>query len=161
MLPLFFKSNYSSSKLKIYFKKFNPDIKSVLPDYKTTGSSGMDISSASTDKIIVEPGSTALIPTNIVMEIPDGYEGQVRPRSGLAFKKSVTVLNTPGTIDSDYRGEIKVILMNHGKEPFEVNFGDRIAQLIISKYEKAELIEIEELSDTQRGDGGYGSTGVR
>jgi dUTP pyrophosphatase len=96
-----------------------------------------------------------------VIEIPPGYEGQVRPRSGLALKHQITVLNTPGTVDSDYRGEVKVLLINLGKEPFVINFGDRIAQLIISSYEKAELEISESLTDTERKDGGYGSTGVK
>jgi dUTP pyrophosphatase len=120
----------------------------------------MDLSSASLESIIIQPGETKLIPTNLIIEIPKGYEGQVRPRSGLALKFGITVLNSPGTIDCDYRGEVKVLLINHGKENFTVKFGDRIAQLIISNYEKVEPTLVKSVSDTGRGSGGYGSTGV-
>jgi dUTP pyrophosphatase len=145
--------------VKVYFKKVNPKIETSLPEYQTKDSAGMDISSASLKAVLIHPGETKLIPTNLILEIPQGYEGQIRPRSGLALKHNVTVLNSPGTVDSDYRGEVKVLLINHGKEDFEVKFGDRIAQLIISKCEKAELLPSENLSDTKRGSGGYGSTG--
>ena len=146
--------------MKVNFKKSNPEIDSPLPEYKTEGSAGMDLSSSSGDTITIRPGQTALIPTNLIIELPSGYEGQVRPRSGLALKHSITVLNTPGTIDSDYRGEVKVVLINHSDKDFEINFGDRIAQLVIAQYTKIELNEVKELSDSERGEGGYGSTGV-
>ena len=120
----------------------------------------MDLCSSSKEIITIPAGESGLIPTNLILQIPSGYEAQVRPRSGLALKHSVTVLNSPGTIDSDYRGEIKVLLINHGITDFEVKCGDRIAQLVITKYEKVDLRESIELSDTERGDGGYGSTGV-
>lgn len=152
MLPFLF--------MKISFKKFDPDQQAIIPEYKSEHSAGMDLSSASNEKIIITPDSTALIPTNLIIEIPEGYEGQVRPRSGLALKYGITVLNSPGTIDSDYRGEVKVLLINFGKENFEVNFGDRIAQLVIAKYEKAVLEETNDISETARGHGGYGSTGI-
>ncbi len=132
----------------------------IIPEYKTNGSAGLDLSSSSEQKIILKPSEAKLIPTNLIFEIPEGYEGQVRPRSGLAMKNGISILNTPGTIDSDYRGEVKVLLVNFGKEDFEINFGDRIAQIIISRYEKVDLVEADEVSDTERGDGGYGSTGV-
>ncbi|MBS1518519.1 MAG: dUTP diphosphatase [Bacteroidetes bacterium] len=121
----------------------------------------MDLSSSSRDKIFISPGDHSLIPTNIILEIPEGYEGQIRPRSGLALKHGITVLNSPGTIDSDYRGEIKVLLINHGKDIFEINAGDRIAQLVISDYSRCELSLSESISDSVRGEGGYGSTGKK
>lgn len=147
--------------IKIKLKKFNPEINSVLPSYKTVHSSGLDLASASAEPIIIQSYETKIVPTNWVIEIPEGYEGQVRPRSGLALKHQITVLNTPGTIDADYRGEVKVLLINFGKEPFVINFGDRIAQLIISKYEKVDLEISDSLSDTERSEGGYGSTGIK
>ena len=143
--------------MKVYFKRVNTEIQNPIPEYKTIGSAGMDIASASLKAVIIHPGEIKLIPSNFILEIPKGYEGQVRPRSGLALKHNVTVLNSPGTIDSDYRGEVKVLLINHGKKDFTVKFGDRIAQLIISKCEQAELILSKNLSDTERGSGGYGS----
>lgn len=146
--------------MKINFKRHNPSIDSPLPEYKTEGSAGMDLSSASEEKIIIAPGKKALIPTNVIIELPMGYEGQVRPRSGLALKHGITVLNSPGTVDSDYRGEIGVVLINHGENDFEINFGDRIAQLIIAKYEHCEINVVDQLSTSARGDGGYGSTGI-
>lgn len=146
--------------MKLLYKKINPDISGCKLVYSTEGSSGMDLSSASLEDVIIKPGETQLIPTNLIIEIPKGCEGQVRPRSGLALKYGITVLNSPGTIDCDYRGEVKVLLINHGKKEFSVKFGDRIAQLIVSTYEKVD-IELEEyLSSTGRGSGGYGSTGI-
>ena len=120
----------------------------------------MDLSSSSEETITITPGQKALVPTNIIIELPQGYEGQVRPRSGLALKHGITVLNSPGTVDSDYRGEIGVVLINHGDKDFEIKFGERIAQLIIAKYEHCEINEVTELSTSSRGEGGYGSTGV-
>ena len=146
--------------MKLYYKKFNPDIPVKELAYSTEGSSGIDLSSAIPEDVIIGPGERKLITTNLILAIPEGYEGQVRPRSGLALKSGITVLNTPGTIDSDYRGEVKVLLINLGNEDFKIRFGDRIAQLIISKYEKAEPVLVQELSETTRGSGGYGSTGI-
>jgi dUTP pyrophosphatase len=146
--------------LKLLYKKINPDIPGCNLVYSTEGSSGIDLSSASLNNIVISPGETQIIPTNLIIEIPKGCEGQVRPRSGLALKFGITVLNSPGTIDCDYRGEVKVLLINHGKKDFTVKFSDRIAQLIISSYEKVEIELEENLSDTERGSGGYGSTGV-
>jgi dUTP pyrophosphatase len=131
-----------------------------LPAYATKGSAGMDLLAAIDAEIVLEPGSRALVPAGIAIELPEGIEAQVRPRSGLAAKNGVTVLNAPGTIDSDYRGEIKVILVNLGQEPFRITRGMRIAQIVIARHERAELVETDTLSETARGAGGYGSTGL-
>jgi len=131
-----------------------------LPAYATPGSAGMDLVAAIDSDVDLLPGARALVPTGIAIELPDGIEAQVRPRSGLAAKNGITVLNTPGTIDSDYRGEIKVILVNLGQEPFRVTRGMRIAQMVIARHERAELVETDTLSETTRGAGGYGSTGL-
>ncbi len=132
-----------------------------LPAYQTGHASGADVCAAMSDPIVLEPGSRVLIPTGISMEIPIGFEIQVRPRSGLAFKNGVTIVNTPGTIDSDYRGELKIILINHGKENFEVNPGDRIAQLVLAPVLQADFQEATDISQTERGAGGFGSTGLK
>ncbi len=138
-----------------------PSAKDIeLPSYATPGSVGLDLRAAVDDKVVLEPGERALIPTGIILEIPEGYEGQIRPRSGLAVKKGITVLNSPGTIDADYRGEIKVILINLGEEKVEIKRGDRVAQLIIAPVVKADIEEVEDLSETVRGNGGFGSTGI-
>ena len=133
----------------------------ALPRYETAGSACMDIKAALEEPILLKPLQRVLIPTGLYIELPDGYEAQVRPRSGLAIKKGLSVLNSPGTIDSDYRGEIKVIMINLSNESVIVNTGERIAQLVISKYEKAELTEVDELSNSDRGAGGFGHTGVK
>lgn len=149
-------------KIIIKFKRLSDRFNDIpLPAYSTEGSSGMDLRAAVEDKIIIKPLETVLIPTNLAVEIPKGFEGQVRPRSGLAAKNSVTILNTPGTIDSDYRGEIKIILTNFGKEDFTVNRGDRIAQLVITRIERVEIIESNELEETKRNEGGFGHTGLK
>jgi len=133
----------------------------VIPEYKTKGAAGADLCAYLPDgKIVIEAGKTDIIPTGLFFEIPEGYEIQVRPRSGLAAKNGVTVLNTPGTIDSDYRGEIKIILINLGQEPFEIKNGDRIAQMVISPVIQASFTRVQGLSKTERGQGGFGSTGV-
>lgn len=132
-----------------------------LPKYQTEGSAGLDICSASLEDIIIPSGKLKLIPTGIAIAIPNGYECQVRSRSGLAAKNMVFCLNSPGTIDSDYRGEVKVILANLGDEDFVVKFGDRIAQLVFNKYEKIDWELTENLDETARGEGGFGSTGVK
>ncbi|MFA7445301.1 MAG: dUTP diphosphatase [Flavobacteriaceae bacterium] len=131
-----------------------------LPKYETVASAGMDLRANLTESIVLKPFERILVKTGLFIELPLGYEAQVRPRSGLALKKGITVLNTPGTIDADYRGEIGVILINLSNEDFLIENGERIAQLVIAKYEQAELIEVNELSETQRGAGGFGSTGV-
>ncbi|SHK54914.1 dUTP diphosphatase [Thermocrinis minervae] len=132
-----------------------------LPTYATKGSSGFDLLAAVDSPVVINPGEWALIPTGLVFEIPEGYEGQVRPRSGLALKHGITLLNSPGTIDSDYRGEVKVILINLGKEPFVVERGDRIAQMVIVPIVKVDLEESQDLQETERSDGGFGSTGIK
>ena len=133
-----------------------------LPAYQTPGSAGLDLMAAikANSIVVIEPGARELVPTGLVFELPNGFEAQVRPRSGLALKSGVTVLNAPGTIDADYRGEIGVILINHGAEPFEVTRGMRIAQLIISPVSRAMLLETDSLGDSVRGGGGFGSTGA-
>ena len=145
--------------MKLQIKPLNSSVKEENLFYATAGSAGIDLRANNDVDIIIKAGSTALIPTGIAMALPIGYEAQIRPRSGLALKSSVTVLNTPGTIDSDYRGEVGIILINHGKEDFIVSKGLRIAQMIIAKYEQVELEFVTELSETKRGKGGFGSTG--
>ncbi len=130
-----------------------------LPSAMTSGSAGCDLTAAVVDDVILKPGQRALIPTGLILEIPEGYEGQIRPRSGLAIKHGITLPNSQGTVDSDYRGEVKVILMNLGQEDFTVRRGERIAQLIISSVEKVRFILREELTATARSDGGFGHTG--
>ena len=134
----------------------------ALPAYETEGSAGMDLLAAldEGEEMVIEPGARALVPTGLKMAIPLGYEVQVRPRSGLAYKKGLTVLNAPGTIDSDYRGEVKVILINHGQDAVTLTRGERIAQMVIAPVVQATWRECEELSETQRGAGGFGSTGT-
>ena len=143
--------------LEILVKKFDKNIK--LPDYKTSGSSGMDLVAYIKNKVTINSGKTAIIPTGIAVAIPKNYEIQIRPRSGLAAKKCITVLNTPGTIDADYRGEIKIILINLSKKSFVVKSGDRIAQMILCPVAKGRLKEVKNLPKTVRGKGGFGSTG--
>jgi len=143
--------------VKILVQKFDKNIK--LPVYKTSGSSGMDLMAYIKNKITISPGKTAIIPTGIAVAIPKNYEIQIRPRSGLAAKKGISVLNTPGTIDSDYRGEVKIILINLSKKSFVVKSGDRIAQMILCPVIKAKLAEVKKLPKTSRNKGGFGSTG--
>ncbi len=132
----------------------------TIPSYKTIGAAGADVSAALASPMTIRPGEWKLIPTGLFLEIPEGFEVQVRPRSGLAAKYGVTVLNAPGTIDSDYRGELSVILINHGKDDFVISSGDRIAQLVVSSAVQADFVEKQELGRTERGEGGFGSTGV-
>ena len=131
-----------------------------LPAYATPQSAGMDLRANIEDPITLRPLERRIVPTGLYIALPEGYEAQVRPRSGLALKHGITVLNSPGTIDSDYRGEIGVLLINLSDTPFVINAGERIAQMVVARHEQAELIEVEELDDTQRGAGGYGHTGV-
>lgn len=131
-----------------------------LPHYATSGSAGMDIRANLLETVVLSPLERRLIPTGIFLEIPQGYEGQVRPRSGLALKNGITCLNSPGTIDSDYRGELNVLLINLSNIPFTINNNDRIAQLVLAKVEKAELILVQQLNETERNAGGFGHTGV-
>lgn len=132
-----------------------------LPNYETGASAGMDLRANISTSVTLQPLERAIIKTGLFIELPVGFEAQVRPRSGLAAKKGITVLNAPGTVDADYRGEIGVILVNLSNEPFIIENGERIAQLIIAKHERAEWLEVEELSETSRGEGGFGSTGVK
>ena len=132
-----------------------------LPNYETIASAGMDLRANLTDPIALKPLERAIVKTGLFIELPIGYEAQVRPRSGLAAKKGITVLNSPGTVDADYRGEIGVILVNLSNENFVIENGERIAQLVIAKHERAEWISVDVLSETSRGEGGFGSTGVK
>lgn len=148
--------------ITIKFKRLSDKFQDIeLPTYSTEGSSGMDLRAAVEEDVVIKPFETKLIPTNLAVEIPFGYEGQVRPRSGIAAKNSITILNSPGTIDSDYRGEIKVIITNLGREDFIIHRGDRIAQLVITKVEKVNIVEVDNLNETQRNDGGFGHTGIK
>ncbi|HPP31086.1 MAG TPA: dUTP diphosphatase, partial [Soehngenia sp.] len=131
-----------------------------LPEYKTVGAAGLDLCAFLTEPIKINPLERALIPTGIYMEIPNGYEAQIRGRSGLALNHGITLANGVGTIDSDYRGEIKIILINLGNKPFVVNNGDRIAQMVFTKYERADFIVVDEISETTRGKNGFGHTGI-
>lgn len=132
-----------------------------LPAYATTESAGMDLRANITEPIVLHPLERRIIPTGLYIALPPGYEAQVRPRSGLAFKHGITVLNSPGTIDSDYRGELGVLLVNLSNEDFTIEAGERIAQMVIARHEQGEFVEVEELDDTERGAGGYGHTGVK
>ena len=143
--------------VKVLIKKLNPEAK--LPSYKTQGSSGMDLMALVDDKIIIKPNSSELISTGLSIAIPEDLEIQIRPRSGLAAKHSISVLNTPGTIDSDYRGELKIILYNHSNKDFIVNKNDRVAQIVLVPVLKVDFEEVQELPETVRGSGGFGSTG--
>ena len=135
--------------------------KHELPKYATEMSAGMDLRANINKTVILQPGERRLIPTGIHIGLPEGYEAQIRPRSGLAYKHGVTVLNSPGTIDADYIGDVGVILINHGNEPFPVNDGDRIAQMVIAQYTQATWDEVDELTQTERGEGGFGHTGKK
>lgn len=144
---------------KVLIKKL-PNLKDIpLPHYATAQSAGMDLSAAIDEPLIIKSGQVEIVPTGIAIALPAGTEAQIRPRSGLAAKNSITVLNSPGTIDADYRGEIKAILINHGPEDFTITPGMRIAQMVIAKYEHVQLKEVDSLDDTDRGTGGFGSTG--
>ena len=143
-------------KVKIVNKSSNP-----LPQYSTPLSAGLDLRAFLDKPITLEPFERALVPTGLYIELPQGYEAQVRPRSGLAIKHGITVLNSPGTIDADYRGEIKVILINLSNQPYTIKNGERIAQLVVAKHETIQWQPVEQLSDTQRGQGGFGSTGKK
>ena len=143
--------------VKVLIKRLNPNVE--LPAYKTNGASGMDLMAFIEGPINVAPNTSYLVPTGLSMAFSEDYEVQIRPRSGLAAKNNITVLNTPGTIDSDYRGEIKIILFNHGSEDFLINNKDRVAQMVLTPVVKMELEETDNLPDTLRGEGGFGSTG--
>jgi dUTP pyrophosphatase len=144
---------------KILIKRLSKEV--PLPKYETNGSSGMDLAANINDSVDIKPGKTAIIPTGLALSIPKGFEVQIRPRSGLAAKKKISVLNTPGTIDADYRGEIKVILINLGQETFKIEKGFRIAQMVVCPIVQAQLKEVDDLNQTERGKGGFGSTGTK
>ena len=145
--------------VKILIKKTSKEV--ITPKYKTDGSSGVDLSAFLDKEVVIKPNSSDLIPTGLQVAIPEEFEIQIRPRSGLAAKESIGVLNSPGTIDSDYRGELKIILFNHGKEDFIINNGDRIAQMVLVPIVKMEFEEVDSLPNTVRGQGGFGSTGKK
>ncbi|MBF2717409.1 dUTP diphosphatase [Agrobacterium vitis] len=153
---------HDTSAPRLHLKRLSHGEGLELPAYETAGAAGMDLRAAVTEAepLTLAPGKRALVPTGLIMEIPQGFEAQIRPRSGLAFKNGITCLNTPGTIDSDYRGEVKVLLINLGDEDFTITRGMRVAQMVIAPVTQAQMIEITETSDTVRGTGGFGSTGV-
>lgn len=135
--------------------------KHPLPAYETVASAGMDLRANLSEALLLKSGQRLLVPTGLFIAIPEGYEAQIRPRSGLAFKHGITVLNSPGTIDADYRGEVKVLLINHGQEDFEIKDGERIAQMVIAAHARIEWKSVNELEETERGAGGFGSTGKK
>lgn len=141
-------------KIKVHYSG-----KHALPQFETTQSAGMDLRANIDAPVVLQPGDRALIPTGIKMALPDGYEAQIRPRSGLAYKHGITVLNSPGTIDADYRGDVGVLLINHGREAFTVEDGMRVAQMVVAQYSQFEWESVEDLDETARGAGGFGSTG--
>ncbi len=145
--------------LKVRFQRTRPSGDLLAPRYQTEGASGVDLLADIEGELTLKPLERAAVPTGLALEIPRGFEGQVRPRSGLALRHGITCLNSPGTIDADYRGEVKVVLANLSNEPYTVRRGDRIAQLVFAPVTRAELVEVESLSPTERGNGGFGSTG--
>ncbi|TLN14064.1 dUTP diphosphatase [bacterium] len=145
--------------LTVRIKRIRSQGETPLPCYMTTHSAGMDLYADLSNDVILAPGERALVPTGIAIELPDGFEAQIRPRSGLAMRHGITLVNSPGTIDPDYRGEIGVIIINHGVEPFVLKSGERIAQMVFSRFVRAELHEVAELGETARGEGGFGHTG--
>jgi dUTP pyrophosphatase len=148
------------SQIEIKFKRLSKDFEDIsLPEYATEDSSGMDVYAALKEPLVIQSGSIELVPTNFSVEIPKGFEFQVRPRSGLAAKYGIGILNSPGTIDADYRGEVKIIIINLGKEKFVIKPAERIAQLVLSKVYKAKSVESDNLNNTRRGSGGFGHTG--
>ncbi len=140
-------------------RRLNPGSVVPLPVYMTSHAAGMDLCAELADDLLLHPGERTLVPTGIAIELPDGYEAQIRPRSGLALRHGIALVNAPGTIDPDYRGEIGVIVINHGTEPFLIRSGERIAQMVIAPFVRAVLVPVEELESTARGDGGFGHTG--
>lgn len=150
-----------NDRITIKVKRVRPMDDVPLPDYETSGSAGMDLRAVIENKTILNPGEIKLIPTGLAVSIPAGYEAQIRPRSGLSLKYGVGMANSPGTIDSDYRGEIGLILVNWGRAPYAINRGDRIAQMIVNKVYKARIVEVDSLDATGRGDGGFGHSGLK
>ncbi len=150
-----------SARVDIRVKRLAHGADLPLPSYESAGAAGMDLRAALSEQMRLAPGARALVPTGLSIALPQGFEAQVRPRSGLALKQGVTCLNTPGTIDADYRGEVGVILINLGAEPFDIDHGDRIAQLVIAPVTQGTWVEVETLDETARGSGGFGSSGKR
>ncbi|SNX55465.1 dUTP pyrophosphatase [Thermoanaerobacterium sp. RBIITD] len=148
------------NRIVLMIKRTNDAKDLPLPQYMSSGAAGMDLYAKVDDTVVIKPGEIKLIDTGIMIQLPEGYEAQIRPRSGLALKYGITMLNSPGTIDSDYRGEIKLILINHGKENFKIERGLRIAQMVINKVEIPRIVEVSELNDTERGTSGFGHTGL-
>jgi len=146
-------------RCRVRVKRLRPDSVNPLPAYMTSHSAGMDLYAELTEAITLDPGDRVLVPTGIAIELPDGYEAQIRPRSGLAIRHGISLVNSPGTIDTDYRGEIGVIVINHGREPFVLRGGERIAQIVFAPFARAVLEEVDELTGTSRGEGGFGHTG--
>ncbi|MFO8028608.1 MAG: dUTP diphosphatase [Cyclonatronaceae bacterium] len=147
------------NKVKVFFKQLPHAAGLALPASATPDAAGLDVRAALEEPIVLEPGRRVLVPTGLQMALPKGYEAQIRPRSGLAFRHGITMLNTPGTIDADYRGEVKVLAINLGEEPFEIRHGDRIAQMVISPVTQADVQAVTDLPGSERGEGGFGSTG--
>ncbi len=147
--------------IDLYFKRLPHAEGLPLPEYESEAASGADLRAAVQKPAILKSGQRKLIPTGLKMALPEGYEAQIRPRSGLALRNGITMLNTPGTIDSDYRGEVKVLVINHGEEVFEINHGDRIAQMVIAPVQQCTINEVDELPESGRGEGGFGSTGLK
>lgn len=145
--------------IKVSIKRIRPGAETPFPCYMTSHSAGMDLYADLAEDILLTPGSRALVPTGIAIALPDGYEAQIRPRSGLALKHGISLVNSPGTIDSDYRGEIGVIMINHGVEPFLIKPGERVAQMIVARFSRIEWQEVSDLENTSRGEGGFGHTG--
>ncbi|ABB24277.1 MAG: deoxyuridine 5'-triphosphate nucleotidohydrolase [Pelodictyon luteolum] len=144
--------------LKVKIVRLNKQ--AFLPVYATRHAAGMDVSACLEAPVVVAPGSAELIATGLAIELPEGYEAQLRPRSGLALRNLISLPNSPATIDADYRGEVKVILVNHGRDPFKVSHGDRIAQMVVARVEQVSFVEVDTLGDTERGEGGFGHTGM-
>ncbi len=146
---------------QLRFKKMPHAEDLPLPVYESRNAAGIDIRAAVKTPFVIKAGERALIPTGLKMAIPNGYEAQIRPRSGLAIKNGISLVNSPGTIDADYRGEVKIIIINHGAEDFEINHGDRIAQMVIAPVTQVQIVQVDSLDATERGEGGFGSTGVK
>ena len=155
-----FLENRELERVTIKIRQMEDSNDLPLPEYETEGSAGMDVRASVKEPVLLKPGDIRLIPTGLIVSIPLGYEGQIRPRSGLALRHGIGMVNAPGTIDSDYRGEIGIVVINWGKKPFTIRRGDRIAQMIISKVCRVEIICVDELDPTQRGEGGFGHSGV-
>lgn len=159
-VPLRFMVDNMPEQVKVNIQRIEGNDDLPLPRYMSDGASGMDIFAALEEPVMIPAGEVALVPAGIKIALPEGFEAQIRPRSGLAIRNGIGLLNSPGTIDSDYRGEIKIIMFNFGKEPFTVNRGERIAQMVITRVARAILVEQDDLEDTRRGSGGFGHTGV-